>query len=107
MRPGSLVADGASLPGDIEIEGSAWIGRDVQIGGGVRLIGPIVLGDGARVGDGAHAAREDPAPRHRDRRGVDPDRRDRRSRRILASLRRPTQVRRGGCASLDARRRRC
>ena len=30
-----------------------WIGHDVQIGAGVRLMGPIVLGDGARVGDGA------------------------------------------------------
>ena len=26
---------------------------DVQIGAGVRLMGPVVLGDGARVGDGA------------------------------------------------------
>ena len=38
---------------DTEIEGPAWIGRDVQIGEGVRLMGPIVLGDGASVGDGA------------------------------------------------------
>ena len=30
-----------------------WIGRDVQIGAGVRLTGPLVLGDGARVGAGA------------------------------------------------------
>ncbi len=30
-----------------------WIGRDVQIDTGVRLTGPLVLGDGARVGDGA------------------------------------------------------
>ena len=30
-----------------------WIGRDVQIGTGVRLTGPLVLGDGARVGAGA------------------------------------------------------
>ena len=30
-----------------------WIGPDVQIGAGVRLMGPLVLGDGARVGDRA------------------------------------------------------
>ena len=34
-------------------DGSAWIGRDVQIGARVRLMGPIVLGDGAQIGDGA------------------------------------------------------
>jgi mannose-1-phosphate guanylyltransferase len=41
------------LPADAEVEGPVWIGRDVQIGAGVRLTGPLVLGDGARVGDGA------------------------------------------------------
>ena len=34
-------------------EGPVWIGHDVQIGAGVRLMGPVVLGDGARVGDRA------------------------------------------------------
>ncbi len=38
---------------DLEVDGQAWIGHDVQIGAGVRLMGPVVLGDGARVGDGA------------------------------------------------------
>jgi mannose-1-phosphate guanylyltransferase/mannose-1-phosphate guanylyltransferase/phosphomannomutase len=50
VRPGVIVADGAPLPDDIEIEGVAWIGRDVELGAGVRLMGPVVLGDGARVG---------------------------------------------------------
>jgi mannose-1-phosphate guanylyltransferase len=44
---------GASLPGDAEVEGPAWIGRDVQIGSGVRLMGPVVIGDGAVIGDRA------------------------------------------------------
>ena len=30
-----------------------WIGEDVRIGTGARLTGPVVLGDGASVGDGA------------------------------------------------------
>ena len=42
---------------DAEIEGPAWIGRDVTIGAGVRLMGPIVLGDGASIGDRRAAAR--------------------------------------------------
>ncbi len=53
VRPGVTVGEGSPLPVDVELEGDAWIGRDVQIGDGVRMIGPIVLGDGARVGDGA------------------------------------------------------
>jgi len=58
VSPGVIVADerparGGPLREDVEIDGAAWIGRDVQIGAGVRLMGPIVLGDGARIGDGA------------------------------------------------------
>ena len=45
--------DGSPIPADAEVEGPVWIGRDVQIGTGVRLTGPLVLGDGARVGAGA------------------------------------------------------
>ena len=56
VRPGVTVAGGGSateqtLRTDTEVEGMAWIGRDVQIGTGVRLMGPMVLGDGARIGD--------------------------------------------------------
>jgi mannose-1-phosphate guanylyltransferase len=53
VRPGISVAGGTPLPDDVEIEGPAWIGHDVQIGDDVRLTGPIVLGDGARIGAGA------------------------------------------------------
>lgn len=53
LRPGLVVAEGVSLPADLQIDGGAWIGGDVQIASGVRLMGPVVLGDGARVGEGA------------------------------------------------------
>jgi mannose-1-phosphate guanylyltransferase/mannose-1-phosphate guanylyltransferase/phosphomannomutase len=53
VRPGVIAAGGAQLGEDTETDGLVWIGRDVQIGAGVRLMGPLVLGDGARVGDGA------------------------------------------------------
>jgi mannose-1-phosphate guanylyltransferase len=44
---------GQPLREDTQMEGPAWIGREVQIGAGVRLMGPLVLGDGARIGDRA------------------------------------------------------
>jgi mannose-1-phosphate guanylyltransferase/mannose-1-phosphate guanylyltransferase/phosphomannomutase len=53
LQPGLTVVGGSPLREDTEIEGAVWIGRDVRIGTGVRLMGPIVLGDGATVGDGA------------------------------------------------------
>ena len=53
VAPGVVVAGGQALPDDAEIEGPAWIGRDVRIGKGVRLMGPVVLGDGATIGDRA------------------------------------------------------
>ena len=53
LRPGVRVVGDSPLREDTEIDGSAWIGRDVQIGADVRLMGPIVLGDGVRVGDRA------------------------------------------------------
>jgi mannose-1-phosphate guanylyltransferase/mannose-1-phosphate guanylyltransferase/phosphomannomutase len=53
VAPGVTVAGEAPLPADAEVEGPAWIGRDVQIGAGVRLMGPVVLGDGATIGDRA------------------------------------------------------
>jgi mannose-1-phosphate guanylyltransferase len=54
VAPGIVLAgETASLPEDLQAEGSVWVGADVQIGDGVRLTGPIVLGDGARVGAGA------------------------------------------------------
>jgi mannose-1-phosphate guanylyltransferase/mannose-1-phosphate guanylyltransferase/phosphomannomutase len=58
VSPGVIVAGdrsniGQTLREDTEIDGAAWIGHDVQIGAGVRLMGPLVLGDGARIGDRA------------------------------------------------------
>jgi mannose-1-phosphate guanylyltransferase len=53
VQPGVTVAGPSPLREDTDVEGSMWIGHDVQIGTGVRLMGPIVLGDGARIGDGA------------------------------------------------------
>ncbi len=53
VAPGVVLAGERALPEDLEVEGPAWIGRDVTIGAGVRLMGPIVLGDGATVGDRA------------------------------------------------------
>jgi mannose-1-phosphate guanylyltransferase len=51
VSPGVVVAGDSPIRADTEIEGSVWIGRDVQLGSRVRLMGPIVLGDGARIGD--------------------------------------------------------
>jgi mannose-1-phosphate guanylyltransferase len=53
VAPGVVVSGGRPLPDDAEVEGPAWIGRDVEIGSGVRLMGPVVLGDGATIGDRA------------------------------------------------------
>jgi mannose-1-phosphate guanylyltransferase len=53
VRPGVTAVGPSPLRDDTDVDGEVWIGRDVQIGAGVRLMGPIVLGDGARVGDGA------------------------------------------------------
>jgi mannose-1-phosphate guanylyltransferase len=53
LWPGVIVAGDSPIHEHTEIEGPAWIGRDVSIGEGVRLMGPLVLGDGARIGDHA------------------------------------------------------
>jgi mannose-1-phosphate guanylyltransferase/mannose-1-phosphate guanylyltransferase/phosphomannomutase len=53
VASGIVVAGGSPLPEDVEAQGPVWIGRDVQIGAGTRLMGPLVVGDGAHVGDGA------------------------------------------------------
>jgi len=37
--------------------GKIWVGRDVFIGDGVRIVGPAVIGDGSRIGDGAYIGR--------------------------------------------------
>jgi mannose-1-phosphate guanylyltransferase len=53
LRSGLTVVGRSPLREDTDVDGSAWIGRDVQIGARVRLMGPIVLGDSVQVGDGA------------------------------------------------------
>jgi mannose-1-phosphate guanylyltransferase/mannose-1-phosphate guanylyltransferase/phosphomannomutase len=53
VAPGVLLAGEGSLAPDSEVEGPAWIGREVRLGAGVRLTGPVVIGDGASVGEGA------------------------------------------------------
>ncbi|MFI4989568.1 MAG: sugar phosphate nucleotidyltransferase [Solirubrobacterales bacterium] len=53
LRPGLTVVGGSPLREDTDVEGTVWIGRDVELGEGVRLMGPIVLGNGAKIGDGA------------------------------------------------------
>jgi len=50
------VADGvrsASPLGDAEVEGRVLVGADVELGKGVRIQGPAIVGDGCRIGDGA------------------------------------------------------
>lgn len=53
VAPGVVVADGAALPPDADVQGPVWVGADVGLGAGVRLTGPVVIGDGASVGAGA------------------------------------------------------
>jgi mannose-1-phosphate guanylyltransferase len=53
VAPGVIVAGDGAVPHSAEVEGSVWIGHDVELGENVRLTGPLVLGDGARVGEGA------------------------------------------------------
>jgi mannose-1-phosphate guanylyltransferase/mannose-1-phosphate guanylyltransferase/phosphomannomutase len=54
VAPGVLVCGPEGLPHGVQVDGPAWIGRDVHIGPGARLMGPVVLGDGSSVGTGAH-----------------------------------------------------
>jgi len=57
VAQGVRVGEGSSIPGDSDVQGPVWIGRDCEIGDGVRLMGPVVIGDRARVG--AEAALRD------------------------------------------------
>ena len=48
------VAEGADLPDHVElVEGPAWVGEGVEFGEGVRLMGPVAIGDHCTVGAGA------------------------------------------------------
>jgi mannose-1-phosphate guanylyltransferase len=51
LAPGVVVSGGGALPADVDLQAPAWIGREVRIGEGARLMGPVVLGDGAVIGE--------------------------------------------------------
>jgi mannose-1-phosphate guanylyltransferase len=53
IRDGVRVGEGTTLRDDCETKGAVWLGRDVEVGSGVRLMGPVVVGDGSTIGDGA------------------------------------------------------
>jgi mannose-1-phosphate guanylyltransferase len=46
--------EGSSAPEGVEVVGDepVWVGRDVRFGDGVRLMGPVAIGDGCVIGDG-------------------------------------------------------
>ena len=48
VPPGASSLDAAEL-----VEEPVWVGDDVEIGEGVRLMGPVAIGDGSRIGAGA------------------------------------------------------
>ena len=50
-----IVGEGSDVGGldVVEDKGPVWVGTGVEIGKDVRVIGPSVIGDGVRVGDGA------------------------------------------------------
>ena len=50
VSPG--VRSGSDLAG-AEVDAPALVGSDVELGEGVRLLGPVVVGDGCRIGAGA------------------------------------------------------
>src|SRR5271167_3233567 len=50
VSPGVIVCSADSLPEHVQLDGPAWVGRDVALGENVRLMGPVVLGDGAHIG---------------------------------------------------------
>ena len=53
IAAGITVGEGSPTDGAQTLDGPIWVGRDVSIGTGARLVGPLVIGDGARIGDGA------------------------------------------------------
>lgn len=54
VREGLRVGEGTELPGDLELEEPpAWIGQGCELGDRVRLVGPVAIGDGCRIGAGA------------------------------------------------------
>ena len=53
VEEGLTVGESTDLSGVTVVEPPAWIGEDCRIGPEVRLMGPVVIGDGCTVGEGA------------------------------------------------------
>ena len=54
VRDGLRAGEGAALAADLELmEGPGWIGEECQLGEGLRLMGPVAIGDRSTIGDGA------------------------------------------------------
>jgi mannose-1-phosphate guanylyltransferase/mannose-1-phosphate guanylyltransferase/phosphomannomutase len=53
LNEGLTVGAHSGLDGVSMIEPPVWIGDNVRIGAESRLMGPVVVGDGATIGDGA------------------------------------------------------
>jgi len=53
VADGVRAGEGTSLAACEQVEGPVWVGAECELGPGTRLVGPLVIGDGARVGEGA------------------------------------------------------
>jgi mannose-1-phosphate guanylyltransferase/mannose-1-phosphate guanylyltransferase/phosphomannomutase len=51
LDDGLIVGEGTQLDDVTFVGPPVWIGRDVEIGVGTRLMGPLIIGDGSRIGD--------------------------------------------------------
>ena len=51
---GLVIGDGTDLAGAALVDPPVWIGRDCELGEGIRLMGPVAIGDGCRIGAGAN-----------------------------------------------------
>jgi mannose-1-phosphate guanylyltransferase len=49
----AVVGEGSSLDGVEVVCGPVWVGAEVKIGTDVRLMGPVAIGDGCEIGEGA------------------------------------------------------
>ena len=49
----AVVGEGSNLDGVEVVSGPIWIGAEVTFGEGVRLMGPVAIGDGCEIGEGA------------------------------------------------------
>jgi mannose-1-phosphate guanylyltransferase/mannose-1-phosphate guanylyltransferase/phosphomannomutase len=53
IAEGVRVGEGTELPEDCDVQAPVWIGADCRIEPGVRLMGPVAVGDGVSLGAGA------------------------------------------------------